>query len=241
MLSHHTCESAVAIEGTETATNDGTAAAAASSPQLATAIESPFASETSQEAPPKPKRGRPKGSSKKSKAPGGSEAEPAKAKDPAAAASKTSKPKRRNRRKNTETDATVEPGVAVNQEAAEEAAGGNDYAEADSAADAAARLEMARKASTGDGSRLERPPVADFGDTGLSSVQAGTHPQADPQADPRQADSRQDAVEAAPVQHGARVFNPVSTATKPPHRLSKVTGRTAPKFTPSTSVCTTLD
>ncbi|KAL3155661.1 hypothetical protein ABBQ32_012692 [Trebouxia sp. C0010 RCD-2024] len=212
----------VAIEGTETA-HDGTAPAAASSPQLAIALESPFASETSQEAPPKPKRGRPKGSFKKKKAPAGSEAEPAKATNPTTAASKA-KPRRRNSRKNTKTDAAVEPGAAVNQETAEEA-GGNDYAEADTAADAAARLEMARKASTGDGSRLERPPVADSGDTGLSSVQAGTHPQADPQPDPRQADSRQDAAEGPRVQHGARVFNPVSTSSKPPHRLSKVTGR----------------
>lgn len=227
LFSHpnHTCEAAVASEGTETGQDD----AAAALPQLATVLESPFASESSQDKPSKPKRGRPKGSSNKSKTANASEAEPAKALAPAAVGSKA-KPERKKRGKNTQADDAQEAELAADLEAAGEAAGANDKAEAEGAAGAAARLEMARKASTGDGSRLERPPAVDSEDTGLSSVQAANHPHPHPQPGSPQAGPRQDAGlvnEGAAMLNGSRVFNPVSTATKPPHRLSKVTGNTA--------------
>lgn len=213
-------------------------AGTAASPQLARALESPFASESSQETPPHARRGRPKGTAKNSKTPtqgaikrsntpthaeAGTEAEPAKAAAPAAAASRP-RARRKNGSKQSAADgATPEPEVAANMEAAGEAAGGtDDKLKSDLAADAAARLDMARKASTGEGSRLERP-AADSDDTSLS------------QLDSRQAESKQDAGvtdEGGKVLNGTRVFNPVSTASKPPHRLSKVTGTLISMFTP---------
>ena len=198
-------------------------------------MESPFASESSQETPPQAKRGRLKGPAKKSKmvnhaevgtkagADADTEGETAKAAAPAAATS-SARARRRNGGKHTAADATPETETAANMKAAEEAAGGNDdNTEADGAADTAARLDMARKASTGDGSRLERP-AADSDDTGLSSIAQGVMQR---QLDSRQAESKQDAgvaSEGGAALNGTRVFNPVSTATRPPHRLSKVTG-----------------
>ena len=198
-------------------------------------MESPFASESSQETPPQAKRGRLKGPAKKSKmvnhaevrteagAEAGTEGETAKAAAPAAATSSV-RARRRSGGEHTAEGATPEPEAAANMEAAEEAAGGNDdNMGADGAAATAARLEMARKASTGDGSRLERP-AADSDDTGLSSIAQGAMQR---QLDSPQAESKQDAgglSEGGTALNGTRVFNPVSTATKPPHRLSKVTG-----------------
>lgn len=219
---HHICDFAVAAE---------LAGTAPSPPQLTRALESPFAGESSQDTPPQAKRGRPKGSTKKSKtansSEAGTEAEPAKAAAPSAAAS-TAKARKRNGVKHTKAEATLEPEVAASMEAAEEAADGDDYTEADGEGDAAARLDMARKASTGDGSRLERP-AADSDDTSFNSIaQAGTLAQ----LDSCQAESKQDAGvtnEGGTMMNGSRVFNPtVCAAGKPPHRLSKVTGTYSP-------------
>ena len=119
---------------------------------------------------------------------------------------------------------TAEPEMAANMEAAQEAAGGHDdNMEADGTADTAARLEMARKASTGDGSRLERP-AADSDETSLSSIAQAVLQR---QLASRQAESKQDAGvihKGGTVLNGTRAFNPVSIAIKAPHRLSKVTG-----------------
>ena len=190
-------------------------------------MESPFASESSQETPPHAKRGRPKVGAKNIKtanlAEAGTEAEPAKAAAPAAATS-SARARSRNSGKHMAADATPEPEAAANMEAAQEVADGNDdNMEADGAADTAARLEMARKVSTGDGSRLERP-AADSDETSLSSIAQAV---SERQLDSRQAESKQDtgvSNEGGAALDGTRVFNPVSTATKPPHRLSKVTG-----------------
>lgn len=230
-LPNHICGVAAAPSGVAEAATNGTANVAASSPQLARALESPFASESSQETPPHAKRGRPKGPAKKSKTfnhaktgpKAGSEGEIAKAAAPAAA-TLSARASKRNGGKHTAEDATPEPEVAANMQAAEEAAGGNDdTVEADGAVETTARLEMARKASTGDGSRLERP-AADSDDTSLSNIAQGAMLR---QLDSRQAESKQDAGvtnEGGTALNGTRVFNPGSTATKAPHRLSKVTG-----------------
>ena len=203
---------------------------AASSPQLARALQSPFASESSQETRPQAKTGRVKGPAKKSKtashAEGGTEGVAVGEKDKATAPAATSGARARegNGGKDSMGGAAPKSEAAASMIAAEEAAGGNDdNMKADETDDMGARLEMARKASTGDGSRLERPAV-DSDDTSLSSIAQGGVQR---QLDLRQAESKQDAgviSEGGTALNGTRVFNPVSTATKPPHRLSKVTG-----------------
>lgn len=218
---------------------EAAAGATAASPQLARALESPFASESSQETPPHAKRGRPKGPAKNSKKPtrgatqtrktpthaeARTEGEPAKAAAPAAAAS-SKRARRKNGAKHPAADGAIpEPEVAANREAVGEAAGGtDDKGRGHLAADAVARLDMARRASTGEGSRLERP-AADSDDTSLSSIAQAAMQR---QLDGRQAESKpeQGVTDAGgKVLNGSRVFNPVSTASKPPHRLSKVTG-----------------
>ena len=248
---------------------EAAAGATAASPQLARALESPFASESSQETPPHAKRGRPKGPAKNSKKPtrgatqtrktpthaeAGTEGEPAKAAAPAAAAS-SKRGRRKNGAKHLAADgATPEPEVAANREAVGEAAGGtddkvrrereaelvanmeaaggtDDKGRGHLAADAVARLDMARRASTGEGSRLERP-AGDSDETSLSSIAQAAMQR---QLDSRQAESKPDqgvTDAGGKVLNGSRVFNPVSTASKPPHRLSKVTG-THPRFHPT--------
>ena len=176
----------------------------------------------------------------------GTEGEPAKAAAPAAAAS-SKRARRKNGPKHPAADGAIpepaggtddkvrrerEAEVAANMEAVGEAAGGtDDKPKREMAADAVARLDMARRASTGEGSRLERP-AADCDDTSLSSIaQAAIQRQLDScQAESKQDQGVTDA--GGKVLNGTRVFNPVSTASKPPHRLSKVTGTHISMFTP---------
>ena len=212
----------VSVYPTEEAA-DGTTAPTASSPHFARAMESPFASESSQETPPEAKRGRPKGVTRKKKVSTMPEAhtdgDTPKAAAPAVAAP-NAKGRRRNGPTHAQTDATPEPEVAANMESEEDAADGADKTEADGEADVEAGLDMARKASTGDGSRLERPAAASDDSNLNSVVQSGHQAQTDSQVESRQTLADQGAM----VFHGTRVFNPISTASKAPHRLSKVTG-----------------
>lgn len=129
-----------------------------------------------------------------------------------------------------------------NKEAAGEAkdeAGDEGDGEADEEAAAAARLDMARKASTGDGSRLVRPDADSNDGTFDSAMVSGMEVQQHTNAsagDHLQQQLPEEEEEFAGVvrgeggaegellSNGVRVFNPVAPMTKPPHRLSRVTG-----------------
>ncbi len=98
---------------------------------------------------------------------------------------------------------------------------------------------MARKASTGDGSRLVRPN-ADSNDGTLDSAAASgpevqQHDSADTGEHLQQHLLEEEeefagvvkgegGAEGELLSNGIRVFNPVAPMTKPPHRLSRVTG-----------------
>ena len=98
---------------------------------------------------------------------------------------------------------------------------------------------MARKASTGDGSRLERPNADSNDGTFDSAVASGMEVQQHDDADTgdhlqQQLQEEEEefagvvrgkgGVEGELLSNGVRVFNPVAPMTKPPHRLSRVTG-----------------
>ena len=192
-------------------------------------MESPFASESSQETLPEAKRGRPKGVSIKRKTAAASKADKNGDQSKAAALAAAASNARSRRGKGSthaQTDATPEPEVAANMESGGEAADGVENPEADGKvggdAGAAAKLDMARKASTGDGSRLERS-AAGSDDSNLNSVAHSEHQaQIDSQVESRQNGDLP--TEEAIMLNGTRVFNPVSASSKAPHRLSKVTG-----------------
>jgi len=135
-----------------------------------------------------------------------------------------------------------------NKEAAGEAkdeAGDEGDGEADEEAAAAARLDMARKASTGDGSRLVRPDAdsndGTFDSAAASDMEVQQHNNADTgehlqQQLPEEEEEfagvvkGEGGVDGELLSNGVRVFNPVAPMTKPPHRLSRVTGGTCSCF-----------
>lgn len=219
--------------------------APSSSTQPPIAPVSPFADGSFEESPSKRKRGRPPGTPNKPKTT---------AKSAAATAAGTGnvatvKPKRRSR-KAKQTEGSMAAETSASKEAEANAVTGPDKeaeGEADAEADevddeaaAAARLDMARKASTGDGSRLERPPAESNEGTLDSPAASGLEVQQhDVRANEhhlqRQASVQEEEQFAGVVQgeggaegelllNGVRVFNPVAPITKPPHRLSRVTG-----------------
>ncbi|KAL0022420.1 hypothetical protein WJX77_010601 [Trebouxia sp. C0004] len=211
-----------------------------SSFQLAKAPASPFAEESSQEGAPKRRRGRPAGVTKKPKAEAKSAAgdetnADADVKSGSKPEGKGRKPKQLHRTSEFEATPNKEAAVEAEEEAGKEA-----YGEADEEAAAAARLDMARKASTGDGSRLERPN-ADSNDgtfdtaaasglqvQQLNNTDTGAHLQRQlPEEEEEFAGvvRGEGSVEGELLSNGVRVFNPVAPMTKPPHRLSRVTGR----------------
>lgn len=212
-----------------------------SSPQLAKAPASPFADESSQDGAPQRRRGRPAGVIKEPKAEAKSAAGGAVQINTDAEGKSGSKPKGRGRKpkqlgRRSKSEAAPSKEAAVE---AEDEAGNEAYGEADEEAAAAARLDMARKASTGDGSRLERPH-ADSNDGTLDSAAAsGMEVQQHDNADtgdhlqqqlPEEEEEfagvvrGEGSVEGELLSNGVRVFNPVAPMTKPPHRLSRVTG-----------------
>ena len=147
------------------------------------------------------------------------------------------KPKRTGR-KPKQAEATVAAETVASREAeAEGEAAGEAEGEADAEADAAARLDMARKASTGDGSRLERPHADSNDDTINSAAASGmevqqhgsrivdSHFQQQPEEGEDLPAAQQHDVDGEAASNGVRVFNPVAPVSKPPHRLSRVTGR----------------
>lgn len=98
---------------------------------------------------------------------------------------------------------------------------------------------MARKASTGDGSRLERPTADSndgiFDNAAASGMEVHQHDNADAgnhlqQHLPEEEEEfagvvrGEDGTEGELLVNGVRVFNPVAPMTRPPHRLSRVTG-----------------
>lgn len=228
--------------GADTAADPG---APSSSTQPPIAPVSPFADGSSEEGPPKRKRGRPPGTPNKPK----TTAKLAAATAAGTRSVATAQPKRRSR-KSKQTAASVAAETSASKEAGAAAAAGPDR-EAEGEADAeagevggegaaAARLDMARKASTGDGSRLERPP-ADSNEGTLDSpaasglevqqhdVRANEH-QLQRQASVQEEEQfgglvqGEGGAEGELLLNGVRVFNPVAPVTKPPHRLSRVTG-----------------
>ncbi len=117
--------------------------------------------------------------------------------------------------------------------------------EAKDEAAAAARLDMARKASTGDGSRLVRPDAdsndGTFDSAAASDMEVQQHNNADTgehlqQQLPEEEEEfagvvkGEGGVDGELLSNGVRVFNPVAPMTKPPHRLSRVTGGTCSCF-----------
>ncbi|DBA68760.1 hypothetical protein WJX79_008804 [Trebouxia sp. C0005] len=213
-----------------------------SSPQLAKAPASPFADESSQEGAPKRSRGRPAGITKKPKAEAKPAAGDAVQTDAEAEARSGSKPKGRGRKpkqidRRSKFNAAPDEGAAVE---AKDEAGNVACGEADEEAAAAARLDMARKASTGDGSRLERPTADSndgiFDNAAASGMEVHQHDNADAgnhlqQHLPEEEEEfagvvrGEDGTEGELLVNGVRVFNPVAPMTRPPHRLSRVTGR----------------
>ena len=98
---------------------------------------------------------------------------------------------------------------------------------------------MARKASTGDGSRLVRPNAdsndGTFDSATASGLEVQQHDNTDTVAHLQQQLPEEEEEFAGVVRgkggldgellsNGIRVFNPVAPMTKPPHRLSRVTG-----------------
>ena len=209
----HTC-----LYGTED-TADDLAAATAASPLASKAMESPFASETSQETPSQAKRGRRKAIRKLTAPEAHAEAGAPSTTAPLAVAP-SARARSRTDSMLAQADATPEPEVGANMESGEGAADAGDTWGL-----AAARLDMARKASTGDGSRLERR--ADSDDSNLRSV-AQSEQQAQAGSSRAEADVH-GVMPSYGVQalQGPRAVPSASTASKPPHRLSKVTGMLA--------------
>ena len=205
-----------------------------SSAQPATALASPFADESSQETPPQRKKGRTRTAEQAQAEAKAAAAAEAKGDSESEVKSGPTKPKRKGRKpKQAEArpaaDALLGPAAAV--EAAGEA-----VAEDDHEAAAQARLDMARKASTGDGSRLERPNSNSNDDTLNSGAASGLELQQHSTSGIGLGAEQQLAQEVVEVVHNkpdtdrkatsdkSRVFNPVMPVTKPPHRLSRVTG-----------------
>ena len=206
-----------------------------SSAQPATALASPFADESSQETPPQRKKGRTR------------IAEEAQAEAKAAAAAEANgdsesevksgptKPKRKGR-KPKQAEARPAADAALLGPAAAVEAAGEAVAEDDHEAAAQGRLDMARKASTGDGSRLERPNSNSNDDTLNSGAASGLELQQHSTSGIDLGAEQQLVQEVVEVVHNkpdtdrkatsdkSRVFNPVMPVTKPPHRLSRVTG-----------------
>ena len=97
---------------------------------------------------------------------------------------------------------------------------------------------MARKASTGDGSRLVRPNAdsndGTFDSAAALDLEVQQHNNADNGAHLQQQLPEEEefagvvrgegGVDGELLSNGIRVFNPVAPMTKPPHRLSRVTG-----------------
>ena len=194
--------------------------------QPATALASPFADESSQETPPQRKKGRTRIAEQAQAEAKAAAAAEAKGDSESEVKSGPTKPKRKGRKPK---QAEARPAAAV--EAAGEA-----VAEDDHEAAAQARVDMARKASTGDGSRLERPISISNDDTLNSGAASGLELQQHSTSDIDLGAEQQLAQEVVEVVHNkpdpdrktasdkSRVFNPVMPVTRPPHRLSRVTG-----------------